>query len=174
MFLVIIGHSVSTNTYFGKLIKICHKKILYCAAIYIINIVKRICVFIFEIKNLTLFTKNKKFPFYKQYDRTDCGPACLRMLAKYYGKTYSPEYLRNACHLTHEGVSVAGITEGAEAIGLKTLPINVTWESLEKQVPLPCIAHWRQRHFLIVYKVEKEKVYVADPDHGLITYTQYI
>nr|WP_216352832.1 peptidase domain-containing ABC transporter [Cellulophaga omnivescoria] len=119
-----------------------------------------------------MFKKTKKFPFYKQYDRTDCGPACLRMIAKFYGKTYSPEYLRNVCHLTNEGVSVAGITEGAEAIGLKTLPVNVTWESLEKQVPLPCIAHWRQRHFLIVYKVENDKVYVADPDHGLITYSK--
>ena len=51
-----------------------------------------------------MFKKQKKFPFYKQYDRTDCGPACLRMIAKYYGKTYFPEYLRNVCHLTHEGV----------------------------------------------------------------------
>jgi ATP-binding cassette subfamily B protein len=117
-----------------------------------------------------LFKKYKKFPFYKQYDRTDCGPACLRMLAKYYGKTYSPEYLRDVCHLTNEGVSVAGIIEGAESIGFKTLPVNVTWESLEKQVPLPCIAHWRQRHFLVVYKVDNEKVYVSDPDHGQIRY----
>lgn len=116
------------------------------------------------------FKKTKKFPFYKQYDRTDCGPTCLRMIAKYYGKIYSSEYLRNACHLTSEGVSVAGITEGAEAIGLKTLPVNVKWESLEKQVPLPCIAHWRQRHFVVVHNVDKNNVYVADPDHGLITY----
>ncbi len=116
--------------------------------------------------------KKKKFPFYKQYDRTDCGPTCLRMIAKFYGKIYSPEYLRSVCHLTNEGVSVAGITEGAEAIGLKTLPVSVNWESLEKKAPLPCITHWRQRHFVIVYKVEKGKVYVSDPDYGLITYSK--
>ncbi len=119
-----------------------------------------------------MLNKNKSFPFYKQYDRTDCGPACLRMIAKFYGKTYSPEYLRSVCYLTNEGVSVAGICEGAETIGLKTLPVNVNWEALEKQVPLPCIAHWRQRHFVIVYKVENGKVYVSDPDHGLITYSK--
>lgn len=119
-----------------------------------------------------MFIKRKKFPFFKQYDRTDCGPACLRMIAKYYGKIYSPEYLRSICHLTSQGVSVSGICEGAETIGLKTLPVNVNWESLEKQVPLPCIAHWRQRHFVIVYEVKKDKVNVADPDHGLITYSK--
>lgn len=94
------------------------------------------------------------------------------MIAKFYGKTYSPEYLRNICYLTNEGTSVSGICEGAEAIGLKTLPVSVKWESLEKQVPLPCIAHWRQRHFVIVYKISKDKIYVADPDHGLITYSK--
>ncbi len=119
-----------------------------------------------------MLKKKKKFPFYKQYDRTDCGPTCLRMIAKHYGKLYSQDYLRNVCYLTSEGVSVAGITEGAEAIGLKTLPVNVTWETLQKQAPLPCIAHWRQRHFVIVHKIENDKVFVADPDHGLITYNK--
>lgn len=119
-----------------------------------------------------MLKKKKKFPFYKQYDRTDCGPTCLKMIAKHYGKLYSNDYLRNVCFLTSEGVSVAGITEGAEAIGLKTLPVNVTWETLQKQAPLPCIAHWRQRHFVIVHKIENDKVFVADPDHGLITYNK--
>lgn len=111
-----------------------------------------------------------KFPFYKQYDRTDCGPTCLRMLAKYYGKIYSPEYLRDLCNITTEGVSVMGITDAAEKIGFKTLVASIDYETIEKQAPLPCIVHWRQRHFLIVYKIEKGKVYVADPDYGLIVY----
>ncbi|WP_312299205.1 peptidase domain-containing ABC transporter [Chryseobacterium sp.] len=114
--------------------------------------------------------KKHKFPFYKQFDRTDCGPTCLRMLAKYYGKVYSPEYLRELSNITTEGVSVMGITEAAEKIGFKTLVANIDYETLEKQAPLPCIVHWRQRHFLIVYKIEKGKVYVADPDYGLIIY----
>lgn len=114
--------------------------------------------------------KKHKFPFYKQFDRTDCGPTCLRMLAKYYGKIYSPEYLRELSNITTEGVSVMGITDAAEKIGFKTLVANISYETLEKQAPLPCIVHWRQRHFLIVYKIEKGKVYVADPDYGLIIY----
>lgn len=114
--------------------------------------------------------KKHKFPFYKQFDRTDCGPACLRMLAKYYGKVYSPEYLRELCKITSEGVSVMGMTDAAEKIGFKTLVASVNYETLEKQAPLPCIVHWRQRHFLIVYKIEKGKIYVADPDYGHIVY----
>lgn len=120
-----------------------------------------------------MFKKNKKFPFFKQYDNTDCGPTCLRIIAFHFGKIYSVEYLRTICHLTNEGVSVSGITEGAETIGLKTLPVNVTWEALAEQAPLPCIAHWRQRHFVVVYKVENERVYVSDPGHGLITYSKH-
>lgn len=114
--------------------------------------------------------KKHKFPFYKQFDRTDCGPTCLRMLAKYYGKIYSPEYLRELCNITTEGVSVMGITDASEKIGFKTLVASIDYETLAKQAPLPCIVHWRQRHFLIVYKIEKDKIHVADPDYGHIVY----
>lgn len=116
--------------------------------------------------------KIKKFPFYKQLDRTDCGPACLRMIAKHYGKLYSAEYLREKCHITREGVSVSGITDAAEAIGMHTLAASVSFDSLRDEVPLPCIAYWRQRHFLVVYAVEKETVFVSDPDHGKIKYNK--
>ncbi|WP_027393250.1 peptidase domain-containing ABC transporter [Aquimarina latercula] len=114
----------------------------------------------------------KKFPFYKQYDNTDCGPACLRIIAKYYGKVFSPQYLRELCHITREGVTVMGISDAAEVIGFRSLPVNVTWDSLEKEVPLPCIAHWKQRHFVVVYKVEKDKVYISDPNFGLLNYSR--
>lgn len=111
-----------------------------------------------------------KFPFYKQYDRTDCGPACLRMLSKYYGKIYSAEYLRELCGITTEGVSVMGIADAAEKLGFKVLVASINYESLENQAPLPCIVHWRQRHFVVVYKIDKEKIYVVDPDYGYIIY----
>jgi ATP-binding cassette, subfamily B, bacterial len=94
------------------------------------------------------------------------------MLAKYYGKIYSAEYLRELCSITSQGVSVTDITYAAENIGFRTLVANISYETLEKQVPLPCIIHWRQRHFIIVYQIEKNKVFVADPDYGLITYTK--
>jgi ATP-binding cassette, subfamily B, bacterial len=115
--------------------------------------------------------KRDSFPFYKQLDRTDCGPTCLRVIAKYYGKVYSAEYLREKCHLTREGVSVAGIIDGAEAIGLNALTVSVNIDTLRDEAPLPCIAYWRQRHFVVIYKVTKEHVYVSDPDFGKIRYT---
>tara|TARA_B100000809_G_C15139322_1_gene532275 strand:+ start:3836 stop:6040 length:2205 start_codon:yes stop_codon:yes gene_type:complete len=115
---------------------------------------------------------NKKFPFYKQLDRMDCGPTCLRIIAKYYGKIYSIEYLREKSHITQQGSSFGGIAEAAEIIGLTSLGVNVNYETLTEQAPLPCIVHWRQRHFIVVYKIEKDTVYVSDPAHGLITYSK--
>src|SRR5688500_17501923 len=111
------------------------------------------------------------FPFYRQLDNTDCGPTCLRMIAKYYGKIFSREYLRDKSFITREGVSVAGISEAAESIGMRSLAVKVSFESLRHEVPLPCIAHWRQRHFVVVHKVTKKHVFVADPGFGLIKYS---
>jgi ATP-binding cassette, subfamily B, bacterial len=113
----------------------------------------------------------KKFPFYKQLDRTDCGPTCLQMIAKYYGKTISLEYLREKSYITRDGISVLGLTEAAENIGFRSLVIKIDLESLDK-VPLPCILHWRQRHFIVIYKISKKYLYAADPDFGLIAYTR--
>ncbi|WP_410493096.1 cysteine peptidase family C39 domain-containing protein [Chryseobacterium sp. P1-3] len=94
------------------------------------------------------------------------------MLAKFYGKVYSSEYLRELCNITQDGISVMGMTEAAEKIGFQTLVASINFETLKNQAPLPCIVHWRQRHFVIVYKIEKNKVYVADPEYGLISYTE--
>ncbi len=102
----------------------------------------------------------------------DCGPTCLRMIAKHYGRSYSLEYLRKNTFLTREGVSLLGISDAAEGIGMRTLSVRTTFERLAKEVPLPCIAHWRQNHFFVVYKVRYDKVYLADPAHGLLSYTK--
>ncbi|MFV0233931.1 peptidase domain-containing ABC transporter [Empedobacter falsenii] len=117
------------------------------------------------------FNQNKKFPFYRQHDQYDCGPTCLRMIAKYYGKTFDIERLRSVCSITMEGVSARGIVEGAEAIGIQALPALVDFDTLKNEAPLPCITYWRDRHFLIVYKITKKWVYVADSLHGLIKYS---
>jgi len=113
-----------------------------------------------------------KFPFYKQLDQMDCGPTCLRIIAKHFGKIYSIDYLREKSHITQQGASFGGIAEAAEIIGLTSLGVNVDYETLAEQAPLPCIVHWRQRHFIVVYKIEKNKVYISDPAHGLITYSK--
>lgn len=113
----------------------------------------------------------KKFPFFKQLDQSDCGPTCLRMVAAYYGRNYPLEYLRDHCYITRNGVSVAGIGEAAEAIGLRTMAVQVPFEKL-KEAPMPCIAFWRQRHFIVITKIKKGLIHIADPAYGQVEYTK--
>ncbi len=112
------------------------------------------------------------FPFYKQLDAMDCGPTCLRMVARHYGKHYSLQTLREKSHLNVEGVSMLGIAKAAEAIGLQTMGVSLTWERLQTEAPLPVIVHWKQNHFIVVYKIRKDKVYVADPAFGQTIYSK--
>lgn len=113
-----------------------------------------------------------KFPFYRQLDQMDCGPTALRMIAKYYGKVYSLQTLRDKSFITREGVSLLGISDAAEAIGFRTLAAKVPYQKMIEEAPMPLIAHWRQKHFVVVYGVKGKKLKVADPAHGLITYTK--
>ncbi len=85
----------------------------------------------------------------------DCGPSCLRMIAKYYGKSYSLQALRSKAFITKSGVSMLGISDAAESIGFRTRGYRLTWEQLRDEVPLPCIVHWNQRHFVVVYRIKK-------------------
>lgn len=111
------------------------------------------------------------FPFFHQHDAMDCGPACLRMIAKYYGRHYTLEGLRQRCHISREGVSLLGISSAAEEIGFKTIGVHLPFSQLKDEVPLPCIVHWRQNHFVVVYKIKRGTVYVADPASGLLKYS---
>jgi ATP-binding cassette, subfamily B, bacterial len=112
----------------------------------------------------------KKFPFHRQLDIMDCGPTCLKMIAEHYGKVYSREYLREKSNITKEGVSFGGIAEAAENLGFESMAVRVDFETLKQEVPLPCIAHWRQRHFIVIHQIKKDIVYVADPAFGLTSY----
>lgn len=113
-----------------------------------------------------------KFPLYKQADMMDCGPTCLRMIAKHYGKSYSLQTLRQKTNISREGVSMLGIVEAAESVGFRTLGTLTTYEQLQKDMPLPFVAYWQQRHFIVVYAVSGRKVKVADPSLGFVTYTK--
>ena len=112
-----------------------------------------------------------KFPFTHQHDAMDCGPACVQMVARHYGRHYTLETLRQKCHISREGVSLLGISEAAESIGFKTVGVRLSFEQLKNEAPLPCIAHWKQRHFVVVHKIKKDTVFVADPAHGLVKLT---
>ncbi len=112
------------------------------------------------------------FPFYRQFDSMDCRPTCLRMIAKYYGVNYSLQYLREKSYLDREGVSLRGISEAAETIGLRSLAVKVPFAELKRdtpslvRAPLPAIAHWNQNHFIIVYRVGRKYIHIADPGKG--------
>ena len=115
------------------------------------------------------------FPHYHQIDSADCGPTSLRMIAKYYGKSYTLQTLRERCFISREGVSMLGISDAAEYIGFRTLGVRITFKQLEKDATLPCILHWNQNHFVVCYNIKKSwrgdyKVYIADPAHQKLTY----
>lgn len=103
----------------------------------------------------------------------DCGVACLKMIAKYYGKFYSLQYLRDKCGLTREGVSFADLAHAAEEIGLRTLSIRCTTDDILKKIPLPVIIHWDNSHFVVVYKANAKRglIHISDPAKGYIKYT---
>ena len=120
-----------------------------------------------------MFGKLKRFPIIRQLDAMDCGPTCLQMILRHYGRVYSLPFLRERCFITREGVSLLGISKAAESLGLRTLAARLPFDKLVEEAPLPCIAHWQQRHFVVIYDAKgTKKVHVADPAHGRITWTK--
>ncbi|MCX6222326.1 MAG: peptidase domain-containing ABC transporter [Bacteroidia bacterium] len=111
-----------------------------------------------------------RFPFYKQLDAMDCGPSCLRMIAKYYGKNISLQTIRKMSFLTREGVSFLGLSDAAESLGMRSVGARVGFQQLSEEIPLPAVVHWKNEHFVVVYGVKRGKVQVADPAFGLISY----
>ena len=108
------------------------------------------------------------FPHYQQQEAVDCGPTCLRMIAKHYGKVYSAEMLRKHSYISREGVSMLGISDAAEYIGFHTLGVKITFEQLVRDGTYPCILHWNQNHFVVCYRIKKRRdgdydIYISDP-----------
>lgn len=112
---------------------------------------------------------------FRQFDQMDCGPTCLRMIAKHHGKNVNIQYLREKCQINKEGVSLKGISKAADALGYRSLGVKITFDLL-REAPLPCIVHWDQNHFVVVYDVKhkgkKTKVFVANPGTENEVYTQ--
>ena len=106
------------------------------------------------------------FPFIQQRDQMDCGPTCLCMVSKYYGREFSIEKLRELTEIGKEGVSILGISDAAEKTGYRTQAVQLNVAEL-KEVRLPCILHWRQNHFVILYKIKGSTYFIADPGKGL-------
>lgn len=120
---------------------------------------------------------SKSFPFYKQQYSADCGPSCLRMIAKYYGKEYSAELLRKHSFISREGVSMLGISDAADYLGFHTVGVFTSFKQLAEEALLPCILHWNQNHFVVCYDIKKTwrgkyKICIADPAHKKLVYTE--
>jgi ATP-binding cassette subfamily B protein len=113
---------------------------------------------------------SNKFPFINQLDSNDCGLACIRMIARYYGKEFSSQDLNECSNLSNQGISLSNLSKSAEKIGFRSLYLLSDFDKLVKEIPLPAIAHWNQNHYVVVYKIKKDLVYVADPAFGLATY----
>lgn len=116
--------------------------------------------------------------FIPQHDQMDCGPACIAMITKMYGKEYPLQYLRDISHISKEGVSLMSISDAAEKIGFETYPSLLSIEVLLEEGTLPCVLHWNKNHFVVLYDVKKnvftgkKRFKVADPSHGLITLSE--
>ncbi|SDH74702.1 peptidase domain-containing ABC transporter [Mucilaginibacter gossypii] len=108
-----------------------------------------------------------RFQFYKQPDQMDCGPTCLRMIARHYGRNFTVQTLRRLCEINKEGVSLLGISDAAEKIGFRSMGVKLNAAQL-KDAELPCILHWRQNHFVVLYNIKKHKYYLADPADGMV------
>ncbi|TDB57958.1 peptidase domain-containing ABC transporter [Arundinibacter roseus] len=100
----------------------------------------------------------KPFPHYRQLENMDCGPTCLRMVAKHYGRHYSAQTMRERAQIGKDGVSMLGIAEAAEAVGFKTVGVRITLDKLVEEIPLPCILHWGQNHFVVLHKITGDSV----------------
>ena len=103
------------------------------------------------------------FPFYRQPDSMDCGPTCLQMVAKYYGKTVALQTLREKTQIGKDGVNILGISEAAESIGFRTRAVKLNYASLVSEALLPCILHWNQQHFVVLYRFKRRRLFIADP-----------
>lgn len=113
----------------------------------------------------------KSFPNFRQTESKDCGPTCIRIIAKYYGKLINTQSLRDFSETTRDGSSLLMLSDASENIGFRSLGIKI---NLKKtlELPLPCILHWNGGHFVVLYKIKKQTYYISDPAIGLINYNQ--
>lgn len=120
----------------------------------------------------------RHFPYHHQLNAMDCGPTCLQMVAQSLGKFYRLETLRKRCFLTREGVSMQSIADAAETIGFRTIGVRTSMEELVRQRPFPCILHWNQSHFVVLYNIKRKwwtkslTFCIADPASQLVNYNK--
>jgi ATP-binding cassette subfamily B protein len=113
----------------------------------------------------------KKFVHYTQLHEKDCGPTCLKMIARHYGKTIPLAKISALAETTRSGSTLAGVADAAEHLGFRTLGIRIDFNTFRREAPLPAILHWQGHHYVVVHRITDAKVFVADPAHGLLSYS---
>lgn len=111
-----------------------------------------------------------RFPSYIQYNLKDCGPTCLKIISKYYGKNVQLSYLRKECQVYREGVSLSNINAAAQKMGFKTSIKKIPWEALKNQIGQPCIIHLKKEHYVVLYKISSKHIFISDPAIGRLKY----
>ncbi len=113
----------------------------------------------------------KKFPHYTQTESKDCGPTCLKIIAKHYGKSLNIQMLRELAETTREGSNLLTLSDGAEEIGFRSLGVKLSLNEIS-EAPYPCILHWNKNHYVVLYKVKGKKYFISDPAIGLLEYSK--
>lgn len=107
----------------------------------------------------------RRYPFFAQQSGSDCGAACLVMVSRYWGKRFSVNRLRDIANVDRNGASLRGVSAAAESLGFTTRPVKASLDQLALQ-KLPAIAHWEEKHYIVVYEITRKQVIVADPAIG--------
>ncbi|WP_343913770.1 cysteine peptidase family C39 domain-containing protein [Aquimarina litoralis] len=115
---------------------------------------------------------SQDFPIILQETPKQCGPVCLKMVSQYFGKDIALKELEELSGMQNNGTTLLGLSEAAQSIGLKNLGVKISFDQLANEVPLPAIIHWNNNHFIVVYKVNKDTIWVSDPALGKIKYTK--
>jgi len=134
--------------------------IVYCRSLYQETTI---------IINLMIF--KKRFPNFRQLDLMDCGPTSLKIIAKHYGKDVEMEELRRLSGVGKGGVAIGGLIQALNSLKMDSMGVQIPFKDFSEKIPLPCVVHWKNNHYVVVYKVEKNKVSVSDPAFGLMDYT---
>lgn len=113
----------------------------------------------------------KRFPHYHQPDAKDCGPTCLKIISKHFGRDLNLSFIRQVSETNRGGSSLLGLSYAAEELGIKSLGVKINLEKLNK-APLPCILHWNKNHYVVLYKIKNNEYFVSDPAHGLLKYSE--
>ncbi len=109
---------------------------------------------------------SRRFTLYRQRGLVDCGPACLRMIARHHGRSLPLAHLRRLCDPDAAGTTLLDLGRAAEAIGFRTMAVAVDYETLHGKLPLPCIAFLDRRHYVVAHEATGRGVRIADPSRG--------